>query len=232
MRTLRTTFSTDPNSTVALESTVLISHATLLLNTHIMNQMKKLLHIHTDDGEHLSIHGEFYHITRVCFSHLRQHRRCLPTEKACLPPRWQMLKHRLCRFSSSETFPRSNLTTSEITSDDTLAYPKWATSYQCVCPEPADFHWLKHILCTNSRTVHEKYFTVCSLNELFQSADCNTVIHFIKETKETHFPLCQISIGCTEPMLISLNSFFYNYPVFRCGQETAQCTNIPHKVER
>ena len=81
--------------------------------------MKTLLHVHTDDGEHLSIYGEFYHITRVCFSHLRRHHRCLPTEKkACLPPHWQMLRHRLCRISSSETFPRSNLTTSEITSDE------------------------------------------------------------------------------------------------------------------
>ena len=47
---------------------------------------------------------------------------------------------------------------------------------------------VKHILveCATLRDVHEKYFTVSSLADLFNRADNHTVIGFIKETHFYH----------------------------------------------
>ena len=47
---------------------------------------------------------------------------------------------------------------------------------------------VKHILveCANLRDIREKYFTVCSLADLFNRVDNHTVIDFIKETHFYH----------------------------------------------
>jgi len=40
--------------------------------------------------------------------------------------------------------------------------------------------------CTNFRDIHEKYFTVSSVTDLFKSIDNHTIINFIKETDFHH----------------------------------------------
>jgi len=36
--------------------------------------------------------------------------------------------------------------------------------------------------CANLQDIHEKYFTVCSVRELFESLDNDNIIDIIKET--------------------------------------------------